>query len=426
MLKAWRLVAFLFLCFMAVGTLSCDALGGKSSGTTQQLVQVRRGDLTVTVSGSGNLEAINSRKLTFGSPGQVGKVHVVEGQPVAKGDRIATLVTDALELAVAQAEVALAQAVTGVNQADIGLKTAERALNEALGRHTFSEVETAQTDLDEARAYVQYIISNMTGAPPAQQPTWATALIYAQARLAAAEAKLNALISNYDTEEMAIRRLQVDAARQSRDLAQQSSQLARRVLDQTRKQLDEATIVAPFDGIVARLNIKEKDPVSPAVVIGEIIDPSKMRLEIQVDEIDITEVRPGQQARIEVDALPTQRIEGTVDFISLAPTPQSGVVTYDTRVVFEVPAKAGLRVGMSASADISVAERKNVLLAPDRAIRKNSSGDDVVTVMLNGQTAERVVTTGISDGIQTEITGGLAEGDTVVVERSSQSAPGLF
>ncbi len=425
-MKAWRLVGFLFLCFTVVGTLSCDALGGKTAGTTQQLVKVTRGNLTVTVSGSGNLEAINSRRLSFGMPGRVGNIHVAEGQRVIKGDRIATLATDSLELAVAQAEVALAQAVATVSQADIGLKTAERALNEALGRHTFSEVEIAQTDLDEAKSYVQYLVSNMAAASPAQQQTWATALIYAQARLAAAEAKLDALITNYDTEEMAIRRLQVEAARQSKDLAEQSSKLAKSTLDQARKQLEEATMVAPFDGIVARLNVNAKDSVSPGVAVAEIIDPSRMRLEIQVDEIDVTQVRAGQKASIEVDAAPGQRIEGTVDSIDVLPSLQSGVVTYDTLVVFEVPENAGLRAGMSASADISVAERKSVLLVPDRAIRKNAGGEDVVTVISNGQTREKAVTTGISDGILTEITGGLEEGETVVVERSNQSAPGLF
>jgi HlyD family secretion protein len=425
-LKGWRLGAFLFLCLTAVGTLSCDALGGKTGGTTQQLVTVTRGDLTVTVSGSGNIEAINYRRLAFSAPGQVGKIHVAEGQKVVRGDRIATLVTDALELAVSQAEVALAQAAAGVSQADIGLKTAERALNEALGRRTFSEVETAQTDLDEAKAYVQYLNSKLAGAPMAEQATWATALGYAQVRLAAAQAKLDALITSYDTEEMAIRRLQVDAARQSRELAQQSSTLARSALDQAIKQLDEATMLAPFDGMIARLYVRDQDPVSPGVVVGEIVDPSRMRLEIQVDEIDVTQVRVGQKGRIDVDAVPGQRLEGTVDFISLLPSPQGGVVSYGTRLVFAVPEQAGLRTGMSASADITVAERKGVLLAPDRAIRKNSRGEDVVTVVLNGQNVERAVTTGISDGIQTEITGGLAEGDTVAVERTNQPAPGLF
>jgi len=177
---------------------------------------------------------------------------------------------------------------------------------------------------------------------------------------------------------------------------------------------------------VARLNIKEKDSVSPAVVAAEIVDPSEMHLDVQVDEIDVVDVQLGQQAIVEVDALPGKPIVGSVVSISLLPAPQSGVVVYDARISFKVPPGGGLRPGMSASADIVIDQRKNVLLVPDRSVSKNSSGQTIVMMMVNGKAEEKAVTTGISDGIETEILQGLAEGDTVIVERSSQSTPGLF
>jgi multidrug efflux pump subunit AcrA (membrane-fusion protein) len=83
---------------------------------------------------------------------------------------------------------------------------------------------------------------------------------------------------------------------------------------------------------------------------------------------------------------------------------------------------------MSASADIIIATRTNVLLVPDRAIKQDSQGKTIVEVMVNGQAEERVVVAGISDGLQTEIVAGLKEGEVVVERRakSTSSLPGLF
>ena len=82
---------------------------------------------------------------------------------------------------------------------------------------------------------------------------------------------------------------------------------------------------------------------------------------------------------------------------------------------------------MSASADIVIDERSNVLLVPSRAITQDSSGSPVVKVMVGEETQERPVVTGISDGYQTEIISGLSEGEVVVVERKVKpESGGLF
>ena len=425
-MKTWRIALLLLLPLVALSIASCNPFGGGKTNANQQLVKVARGDLTVKVSGSGNLEVIDSRNLAFSVPGQVGRVYVTEGQKVAKGDRIASLVTDSLELAVSQAQLGLSQAQVGIVNADVAVKASQQVLDAALGRPTYTEVETAQTDVDEATSYLQYITSNMADTSTINAQAWATALVYAQAKLAAAEAKLNALLTNYDTGEIALKRLQVTAATQSRDLATQSLKYAQDALDQAQKQLDNATIVAPFDGVVARLNIREKDTVSPTLVVAQIVDPAAMQLDVQVDEIDVVDVYLGQKAVVSVDALPDLTIDGTVSSISVLPAPQSGVVVYDTRISFKAPDIKALKPGMSASADVIVSERKNVLLVPDRAVGKNDKGDATVVVMVDGKTEQKIVTIGISDGIQTEIVAGLSEGDTVVVERSSQTLPGLF
>jgi HlyD family secretion protein len=411
---------------MLLVILGLAACGSQNNGTVQELVPVARGDLTVTVNGSGNLETVKNRRLSFSSAGQVSEIYVKEGQTVAKDDRLVSLDTKTLELGVSQAEVAYDQAKLAVTQADVALKSAELALNQALDRITVTEVQAAQDDVDKDRAYLQYVTTRMIDAPPEEKSSWTAAFTFAQAQLAASQAKLDAMLTHADTEEVALARLQVTSAQQAYDLATKSQPLAEQTLNEARRQLDAATLKAPFDGIVARINVTAGDIASPAVPAVEIIDPANMQFEIQVDEIDVVSVQPGQKVNIEVDALPELKLEGEVNFIYDLPSVQTGVVAYSTRISLQVPENVGLKVGMSASADIVTAERANVLLVPDRAISKNDKGENIVTVHVNGVNETRVIVTGITDGIRTEIIDGLKEGETVVVERTSQSMGGLF
>ncbi len=439
-MKNWRIVTILLLCLILVGSIACNPLGSNEPEVTQQSVKVVRGDLKVTVSGSGNLEVSNEIKLAFGVGGRVDKIYVEEGDEVSQGDVLAKLETDALELALArskvaytQAQVAVTQAEVAVTQAQVAWQTAEYNLNQALELYTWPEIKTMQADVDEAKAYVDYTSWNLAQAATTElQEMWKQALSYARARLTAAETKLDAMVRSYDTDEVAIKRRQLEAAQQSLELAQQSLELAQQSpkltqqsLELARKQLDEATITAPFDGVVARVGADEKDTVSVATTIIHLIDPSSMELNIEVDEIDITEVKPGQRAIIEIDALPTLALEGKVSSISLLSTQAAGVVVYDVKIEFDVPEGIGLRVGMSATADIIIAERSNVLLVPDRAIARDSQGNTIVEVMVNGQLEERKVVIGISDGFQTEIIDGLRDGEVVVERQAKPKSSGL-
>ncbi len=103
------------------------------------------------------------------------------------------------------------------------------------------------------------------------------------------------------------------------------------------------------------------------------------------------------------------------------------MILYEVEIGFNVSEGSALKAGMSASADIVIDERSNVLLVPSRAITQDSSGSPVVKVMVGEETQERPVVTGISDSYQTEIISGLSEGEVVVVERKVKpESGGLF
>lgn len=436
-MKGWQIVIVLLLCLVLVSSISCNPFGGSEEEATEQLAEVVRGDLTVTVSGSGNLEVTNEAMLAFGVGGRVDKVYMEEGGEVSKGEVLARLETDSLELALTEAqvaqtraEVAVIQAEVTITEAQVTLETAEYNLEETQDLYARPDILTARAAVSEAQSYLDYAEQMLAQSSTTKDiKTWTNEVAYAEETLRAAEVRLNEMLSAPDTEEVAIARLQVEAAQQSLELAgqslelnKQSLELAKQSLETTRKQLDEATITAPFDGIVASVYVEEGDVISPPTmapqIVAHLIDPGSMELKVQVDEIDIPEVKLGQRAIIEVDALPALPIEGKVSSISLLPIVEAGVIVYDVEIDFDIPEGIGLRVGMSATADIVIAERNNVLLVPDRAITQDSQGNPIVKVVVDEQVEERAVVIGISDGFETEILDGLDVGE--VVERRAK------
>jgi len=461
------MAAFL-LCLILVGVTACNAFGEEEE-TTQQVVEVVRGDLIVSVSGSGNIETSRDARLSFGSGGRIDKIYVEKGDEVSQGEVLAELDADALELAKTQAEVALTQAELALTQAQlnqqtaeynlkntqdtkdtlelallnaqINLRNAEHHLDETRDIYTWPEIEVAQDDVDDAKAFLDYLLSF----GPTQEQ-----LDYAQARLDAAESTLDAMINSYDTEEVAIAKLQVEAAvmaeaqaqknldalieditimelqleaaKASVEQARESTALGQESLDQAQKQLDEAIITAPIAGVVASLSAEEGDIIpsptmSPQPVIY-LIDPTGLELVVEIDEIDVPEVKLGQEVIIELDALPDTEFKGVVTIIYPLATEVGGVVLYDVKIELDVPEDSGIKVGMSASADIILANRSNVLLVPDRAITEDGEGRTMVKVMVNEQIEERLVEIGISDGFDTEIINGLREGEMALIERA--------
>ena len=130
--------------------------------------------------------------------------------------------------------------------------------------------------------------------------------------------------------------------------------------------------------------------------------------------MDIPYVKSGQEATINVDALPGAELVGEVTTIFPVPREIAGVVLYDVTIKFDVPADSRIRVGMNATANITFTERGNVLLISTRVIGQDNEGNPMVKVTVGDQIQERLVIVGVSNGFETEIISGLNEGDMVV------------
>jgi multidrug efflux pump subunit AcrA (membrane-fusion protein) len=139
-----------------------------------------------------------------------------------------------------------------------------------------------------------------------------------------------------------------------------------------------------------------------------------MELTAEIDELDILSLKVGQKAGITLDALPDQIYEGIITEISDTGTVSSGVTTYE--VTLSVTADLSMKVGMNASATISIEKRENIVKIPLEALQESGKEQFVYVGTAAGEASlgeKRIVSTGISDGEFVEITKGLAAGEKI-------------
>ncbi len=223
--------------------------------------------------------------------------------------------------------------------------------------------------------------------------------------------------------------LAVAGARRSATRAKVSLENARHNLQKTLDTKPKLTLAAPIDGtataVYAEVGERRSSVNFLTAPLIQITDLSVMEVEANVDEIDIPLVALGQETIIEIDALPDVEIRGRVTYISPLSIVESGLVLYPVKIEFRVPPGAQVLAGMTATADIVVDERRDVLILGDRAIKRDADGNTVVLVLQADDTVEtRVVELGASNGVETEIISGLTETDRVVIEiRIPPAAP---
>lgn len=408
-------------CLVLVSFTAC----GQAEEVEQQFVDVTRGDLVLSVSADGNLSLLRHQKLTFGIIGTVAKVNVEEGDRVTEGQVLASLDTTPLELAIRTAKIDLEMATDEYRKLTYPYTYSTFALDVPA---SVARIGDAQRELDEALEVMQEL--GLSREQYSWEQYWNVWHRLKQAQDDLVKAREN-LIRGYGQDVVAsgILRPTDFWTLRAAQLQMEKAQLA---LDKASNDLEKTVIVAPFDGVIAVADVKEGDELSSmdytARTIFEVIDPTAMELKADADEIDIPEVRLWQKAIISVDALPALQLEGRVTNIYPLPFEESGLILYKVKISFDVPEGSGLKAGMSATADIILSKRSNVLLVPSRAIGQDSSGNPIVKVMVDEQIEERSVVIGISDDYQTEIVAGLNEGEVVVVERKvkPETGGGLF
>ena len=197
--------------------------------------------------------------------------------------------------------------------------------------------------------------------------------------------------------------------------------------------LGYATITSPIDGTVISKSVEEGQTVAASFNTPELFtiakDLTNMQVIANVDEADIGGVKVGDRVNFTVDAYPDDVFQGTVKQVRLEATTTNNVVTYE--VVISAPnADLKLKPGLTANVTIYTQERSGILAVPNKALRftptKETVGKDMKIVdckgknkvwTLSGKTlTAHPVTIGQTDGVHTEITKGLKQGQKIVTE----------
>ena len=190
-------------------------------------------------------------------------------------------------------------------------------------------------------------------------------------------------------------------------------------LADTRSDLADYYIKASFDGVLASLSVEKGDTVSNGGTVGTLITKNQIAT-ISLNEVDIAKVSVGQKATMTFDAVEGLTITGEVADVDTIGTTSSGVVSYNVTVAFDVQ-DSRVKPGMTATVNIILSSKSDVLLVKTSAIKTATDGSKYVMVMASGTPQNITVTTGDSNDTQTEITSGLNEGDTVVTQTITSS-----
>jgi HlyD family secretion protein len=296
----------------------------KRSAGAQASVQageVKKGSISSTVRAPGRVQPETLVKMSATVPGQVVQLAVKEGDRVRKGQFLLQIDDTQYRAQARAATAALAAARSNLRLAEASLEQSEAAWKRK--ESLFTQKLVSPEELDQAR-----------------------------------------MLHNTD-------KARVDASQEEVERASASLQAAEDNLRKTRFE-------APIDGTVTQLSIERGEIVvtgtmnNPGTVILNVADLSRMKVEADVDETDVSAVALGQTAKVKVDAVPDTSLTGRVSEIANSPSIQDAATQeQQTNFVVDIMIDrppASLRPGMTADVEIKTATRDSILYVPIQSV----------------------------------------------------------
>ena len=403
----------------------------QQSGYTKVLTaKIHKQDLATVVSGTGQVKPKTIVNVGANVMGRVTHFYVKEGDTVKKGQTVATIENVQQKANVAGQEAAISAAKTDINSYIAAEKTAE------------ANVERAKADLEQKKL------------------DWDRAQSLFKAGIMARQ-DFDSKKAAYDTDVATVAQMQaqLNQSKAQTDSARGHLQTQVATLRANQDMLEKTIAIAPFDGIVTNMPVKEGETVVTGIqntagsTLMTLADMSVITAEVKVDETDIVNIKDGQPADVLVDAIPGKVFKGHVTLVGdQALLRSTGIATSqsttgteeakDFKVVVTLDESSDqLRPGLSTTAKITTAQKSNVLALPIQAltmfappapnsgnsnVEAASSSSSTKTPPVQGvyvmekdahgkQRAKFVpVTTGITGATDIEVLSGLQDGQEIV------------
>jgi len=390
---------------------------GQSADPNQaDLAVVKRASIRVLVESTGSVVANEEVQIKCKASGEVIKLPLDVSDVVKKGDLLLQLDPQDEERSVKRAEVNLAMSQAKLAQAALALEITRRNLATER-RRAEAALPSAEAKAGEAEAKLrrteQLLQKKM--ASPEDYEAARTASAQAQADLESARAR----IEDLKTQEVSIKTREQDVRIAEAQVASDNLSLS-----DAQQRLSDTTVVSPIDGVVAERNVQVGTIIASGInnvgggtTVMTLVDLSHVYVLASVDESDIGRIQPGQPVRITVDAYPDVTFPGEVVRVATKGVEKSNVVTFEVKIEVKGRQRNLLKPQMTANVSIVAVERNDVLVVPVAAVGRRRAERYVMVPGDNGTATERVVQVGASDGEVMEITDGLAEGDTVMVNK---------
>lgn len=423
------------------------------TATEVSTVGVEAGEVVRTVAAPAVVDAVASVEIRAPVAGTVAELAVTDGATVTAGQSLVVLVSDSVELQLAQAQAAL---------------DAADALVRAAGSLTGDVSPLIGALRVQLETTFPAVITGLEGQLAVAEST--SGLLDAQGRAAVRDARqqLEEIEAGFAQAQQDLEALESDARRQAAQTSgfQRSVALAQRrqaelALEAAQSRADRLTVIAPIPGLVVFGDRQQQQPstldleslgagaagalgglagidvggllgaaggpsvsglplaVDAEVGAGEtlltIYDLSQMVVRLDVDELDIVELAIGQHVVVRVDALSGAQLTGTVAAISPTPQRRSSLgATYAVTVMLDPIGDVPLRIGMTAAAEIEVERRMGEITVPTGALLRR--GDADVVRVLSGATVRDIAVDVVLLGDERAIiSGSVTVGDRVIV-----------
>lgn len=366
-------IIFFVIVIVAAAIFAVYKLKGKDKNKpTFRSVEVKRGDIAETVVATGYIYPLAKIEVRSKIGGIVNRFFVEEGDIVKQGQRLAEVIPGATPLEMVRVREEVRAAEIEREKAQLNLQRNQELLKKGL---------ISQKEFEETK----------------------TAFYLSEARYYAARAELQVLEHGSPTQK-------------------QASNIGKQEAKEAEEAIKSMIIKSPITGIVLSRDTDEGTSVSPiasatgGTIIMTIADISEMHFKGDVDESEVAKVKLGMPVKIHVESYPDRTFKGELTKIAPLGVETENIVNFQAKVKIMEGTEL-LRVGMSADAEVIIAESKDTLLVNEGAIirEKGKTFVEIPDATTEEGKKKIEIKVGLSNGIKTEILEGLKEGEQVIM-----------